>query len=60
MTRIHVLAYIRGFLLLVFYDAKGYQFRVANARGEVFGQREIFYLPEAAEREGRRWIQGRG
>ncbi|HEY9710915.1 MAG TPA: hypothetical protein V6D48_22095 [Oculatellaceae cyanobacterium] len=58
MTQIQIqlIVGIEELLLVVFSDRQGWKFRIANARGEVFGEREIFDTPEAAEYEGRSWI----
>ncbi|MCS6283682.1 MAG: hypothetical protein HUM72_24455, partial [Dolichospermum sp.] len=43
--------------LLVFYtEAHCWQFRLISAGGEVFGERKLYYTPEAAEKAGREWI----
>jgi hypothetical protein len=58
---IHLLTRIKGITLLVFYtNAHAWQFRVLSATGEVFGSKQIFYSSEAAEREGRAWVQSKG
>ena len=60
-TRIHLLTRIEGYTLVVFYtNAHAWQFRVLNTAGEVFGSKQIFYSSEAAEREGRAWVQFKG
>jgi hypothetical protein len=58
MTQIEIqlIVGIEELLLVVFSDRQGWKFRIANAMGEVFGEREIFDTPEAAECEGRAWI----
>ena len=58
MTQIQIqlIVGIEELLLVVFSDRQGWKFRIANARGEVFGEREIFDTTEAAEYEGRSWI----
>lgn len=55
-TEIYLIVGIQELLLVVFSDRQGWKFRIANATGEVFGEREIFDTPEAAECEGRSWI----
>jgi hypothetical protein len=30
--------------------------RLISAGGEVFGERKLYYTPEAAEKAGREWI----
>ena len=54
--QIQLIVCIDELLLVVFSDRQGWKFRIANARGEVFGEHEIFETPEAAEFEGRSWI----
>ncbi|PSF34948.1 hypothetical protein C7H19_18250 [Aphanothece hegewaldii CCALA 016] len=44
-------------LLLVYYTPRNcYQFRVVTATGQVIGNQEIYYTPDAALTEGRRWL----
>lgn len=46
-----------GKLLLVYYSPHNcYQFRVVTATGQVMGNEEIYYTPEAALTEGRKWL----
>jgi len=56
MERIYLLLCRSDYLLLVFYNHHGYQFRVASQAGVVGGEQMIFYTAEAAEREGRNWL----
>ena len=47
-------------LVLFYTEAQCWQFRVIGSGGVVFGERKLYYTPEAAERAGRDWIrQGR-
>lgn len=40
--------------LLVFYtEADCWQFRLISVGGAVFGERKLYYTPEAAEKAGR-------
>jgi hypothetical protein len=56
-TKIHTLIAIENVILLVFYtEAHCWQFRLISAGGTVFGERKIYYTPEAAEIAGREWI----
>ncbi|MCS6283771.1 MAG: hypothetical protein HUM72_24950 [Dolichospermum sp.] len=53
----HLLTIINNITLLVFYtEAHCWQFRLISAGGEVFGERKLYYTPEAAEKAGREWI----
>jgi hypothetical protein len=55
-VRIHSLVSIGDSLLLVYYsDARAWQFRVISSNA-VFGERKLYYSPEAAEKAGREWI----
>lgn len=60
-TTIHQVVGIQDVTLLVFYsEAHCWQFRLISSQGTVFGERKLYYTPEAAERAGRDWIaQGR-
>ncbi|MCG6138724.1 MAG: hypothetical protein MET45_29705 [Nostoc sp. LLA-1] len=59
-TKIHLVAGIADVTLLVFYtEADCWQFRLISAGGAVFGERKLYYTPEAAEKAGREWI-GKG
>jgi hypothetical protein len=56
-TKVHLVICIGDFILLVFYtDADCWQFRIISFGGEVFGERRLYYSPEAAEKAGREWI----
>jgi hypothetical protein len=56
-TIIHIVISIQKVTLLVFYtEAQCWQFRVISAGGAVFGERKLYYSPEAAEKAGREWI----
>ena len=57
-TTVHLVASIENVTLVVFYtDAHCWQFRVISPGGAVFGERKIYYTPEAAEKAGREWIE---
>ncbi|HEY9651595.1 MAG TPA: hypothetical protein V6C95_13085 [Coleofasciculaceae cyanobacterium] len=59
-ARIHLLTNFQGYLLLVFHtNSQGWQFRVTNPTGEVFGMRLPYDSADAAERVGRNWIDFR-
>lgn len=59
-TKIHLVVGIGSVTLLVFHtDAHCWQFRIISAGGSVFGEKKIYYTPQAAEKAGREWI-GRG
>ncbi len=48
---------IQNATLLVFHtEAHCWQFRVISSGGAVFGERKLYYTPEAAEKAGRDWI----
>ena len=48
---------INNVTLLVFYtESDCWQFRLITTGGEVFGERKLYYSPEAAEKAGREWI----
>lgn len=54
---IHQVFVIQNVTLLVFYtEAHCWQFRVISSGGAVFGERKLYYTPEAAEKAGRDWI----
>ena len=54
---IHQVFVIQNATLLVFYtEAHCWQFRVISSGGAVFGERKLYYTPEAAEKAGRDWI----
>ena len=56
-TKIDSVTIINHVTLLVFYtEAHCWQFRLITAGGEVFGERKLYYTPEAAEKAGREWI----
>ena len=56
-TQVHLVTIIENVTLLVFYtDSDCWQFRLISAGGEVFGERKLYYTPEAAEKAGREWI----
>ncbi|AFZ56856.1 hypothetical protein H6G54_02835 [Anabaena cylindrica FACHB-243] len=56
-TKVHLVSIIENVTLLVFYtELDCWQFRLISAGGSVFGQRRIYYTPEAAEKAGREWI----
>lgn len=56
-TTVHLVIGIQNFILLVFpTEAQCWQFRVISAGGAVFGERQLYYSPEAAEKAGRDWI----
>ncbi|MBD2303003.1 hypothetical protein [Nostoc sp. FACHB-190] len=56
-TKIHLVVGIHNVTLLVFYtEADCWQFRLISSGGAVFGERKLYYTPEAAEKAGREWI----
>lgn len=56
-TTIYLVASIQSVTLLVFYtESHCWQFRLISSGGAVFGERKIYYSPEAAEKAGRDWI----
>lgn len=56
-TKVHLVVGIGDVTLLVFYtESDCWQFRLISSGGEVFGERKIYYTPEAAEKAGREWI----
>ncbi|HLO87986.1 MAG TPA: hypothetical protein VK203_23695 [Nostocaceae cyanobacterium] len=55
--KVHTLIAIQDMILLVFYtEANCWQFRIISAGGSVFGEKRIYYTPEAAEKAGRDWL----
>jgi hypothetical protein len=57
IAKVHSLISINDLILLVFYsESDCWQFRLISAGGSVFGERKIYYSPEAAEKAGREWI----
>jgi hypothetical protein len=58
-TKIHLLVGIHNVTLTVFYSEQEdyWQFRLLSPGGEVFGDRKIYFSPEAAEKAAREWIQ---
>jgi len=60
-TTIHLVVGIQNITLLIFYtEAQCWQFRVVSDRGEIFGERKLYYSAEAAEKAARDWSgQGR-
>lgn len=56
-TTVHLVIGIQNLTLLVFYtEEMEWQFRVISSGGEVFGERKLYYSPEAAEKAGREWL----
>ena len=56
-TKVDSVTIINRVTLLVFYtESDCWQFRLISAGGEVFGERKLYYSPEAAEKAGREWI----
>lgn len=56
-VRIHLLTTFKDSLLLVFHtNSTGWQFRVTNQEGKVFGMQLPYDSANAAERVGRNWI----
>jgi hypothetical protein len=56
-TKIDSVTIINNVTLLVFYtESDCWQFRLISVGGEVFGERKLYYTPEAAEKAGREWI----
>jgi len=52
-TTIHLVIGIQGMTLLVFHtEAHYWQFRLISSGGAVFGERKLYYSPEAAEKAG--------
>ena len=59
-TIVHQIIDIQGTTLVVFYtEAHCWQFRVISSGGAVFGERRLYYTPEASEKAGRDWIAQR-
>ena len=56
MFRIHHLLAYQNHLLLVFYTPKGYEFRVVTPQGQILGEQQLYYLPEAARRKVRHYL----
>ncbi|MBD2300757.1 hypothetical protein BCD64_22290 [Nostoc sp. MBR 210] len=57
-TKIHLAVAIHQMILLVFYtEIDCWQFRLISPGGAVFGERKLYFTPEAAEKAGREWIQ---
>lgn len=57
-TKIHHVVGIDGTTLVVFYtEAHCWQFRLISAGGAVFGERKIYYTPEAAMKAGLEWVE---
>ncbi|ALF55340.1 hypothetical protein ACX27_24980 [Nostoc piscinale CENA21] len=57
-TKIHLVVGIHQMILLVFYtEIDCWQFRLISPGGAVFGERKLYFTPEAAEKAGREWIQ---
>ena len=60
LARIHLITIFQGYLLLVFHThSQGWQFRVANSAGLVFGMQLPYDSAAAAERVGRNWIDSK-
>ncbi|MBD2664759.1 hypothetical protein B6N60_04023 [Richelia sinica FACHB-800] len=56
-VKIHLIVGIGDVILLVFYtESDCWQFRLITAGGSVFGERRLYFTPEAAEKAGREWI----
>ncbi|MBD2418243.1 hypothetical protein H6G54_11115 [Anabaena cylindrica FACHB-243] len=57
-TKVHLLISINDLILLVFYsESDCWQFRLISSGCEVlFGERKLYYTPEAAEKAGREWV----
>jgi hypothetical protein len=56
-TKVDSVIIINNVTLLVFYtESDCWQFRLISAGGKVFGERKLYYSPEAAEKAGREWI----
>ena len=55
-TIVHLVVGFENLTLLVFHtEAMEWQFRVISSAGEVFGERKLYYTPEAAEKAAREW-----
>lgn len=59
ITKIHLVVGIHNVTLTVFYTEEDdyWQFRLITPGGAVFGERKIYYSPEAAEKAAREWIK---
>lgn len=56
-TIIHQVIGIQGTTLILFHtDAHCWQFRLISNGGGVFGERKLYYTPEAALKAGLDWI----
>ena len=56
-TKVHQVIGIDSTTLMVFYtQAHCWQFRLISPGGAVFGERKIYYTPEAALKAGLEWI----
>lgn len=56
-TLVHAVVGIHNYILVVFYtETDCWQFRVISSGGVVFGERKLYFAPEAAEKAGREWI----
>ncbi|TVP59723.1 MAG: hypothetical protein EA343_19185 [Nodularia sp. (in: Bacteria)] len=57
-TKIHLVVGIHNVTLTVFYTEKddSWQFRLLSPGGAVFGERKLYYSPEAAEKAAREWM----
>ncbi len=56
-TTIHQVIGIEGSTLIVFYtEAHCWQFRLISNGGAVFGERKLYYSPEAAMTAGLEWV----
>ncbi len=54
---VHLVVGIENLTLLVYYtEATEWQFRIISSGGEVFGERKLYYTPEAAEKAAREWL----
>ena len=57
-TTVHHVIGIEGSTLIVFYtEAHCWQFRLISNGGAVFGERKLYYTPEAALKAGMEWMQ---
>ncbi|MBV6625373.1 MAG: hypothetical protein KI793_20995 [Rivularia sp. (in: Bacteria)] len=56
-TIVHSVVGFENLTLLVFHTQEmEWQFRVISSGGEVFGERKLYYTPEAAEKAAREWL----
>ena len=56
-TTVHLVVGYENLTLLVFHtEEMEWQFRVISSAGEVFGERKLYYSPEAAEKAAREWL----